>query len=303
MSGRRTRDQAIRGRRGELVEVRSLEQILATLDADDKLDGMPFMREMARHCGRRFRIYRRAGRVCVESDSLRRLKDAVLLEQIRCDGSSHDGCQRGCLILWKMAWLRPVASTDLETAGAPAAPITDERMLAPARSGRYYCQSTELKAATSQLLKWNPSYLLRDLWYGEASILRIAWVMWWTARRKLPRAIARGPAGRRAKSPTGELGLERGEWVVIKSREEIEATLTVEGKNRGLSFEMEMLEHCGRRYQVAFPLTKIISEQSGEMIQLNDTVVLEGVTCQGTCVANCPRANYIYWREIWVRRA
>jgi hypothetical protein len=38
------------------------------------------------------------------------------------------------------------------------------------------------------------------------------------------------------------------------------------------------------------------------MVQLTDTVILEGVVCQGICVANCPRANLLYWREIWLKR-
>ena len=33
-------------RKGDLVEVRSEEEILRTLDADGKLDGLPFMPEM-----------------------------------------------------------------------------------------------------------------------------------------------------------------------------------------------------------------------------------------------------------------
>jgi hypothetical protein len=37
--------------RGQLVEVRSSAEIAATLDANGKLDGVPFMPEMARYCG------------------------------------------------------------------------------------------------------------------------------------------------------------------------------------------------------------------------------------------------------------
>ena len=302
MSDRRNPDQAVRWRRGQSAEVRSLGEILATLDADDMLEGMPFMREMARFCGRRFRVHRLADRVCVEGDRLRRLENVVLLEHLRCDGFSHDGCQRGCLLFWKTAWLRPVSASAGESAVDPVVRIVDEQTLATTRNGRYYCQSTELKAATSRLFQWDPSFLLRDLLRGEASVLRLALVLWCTARRKLPRLFGRGPAGPMAKSPAGELGLKPGELVEIKSRGEIEATLTAQGKNRGLSFEMEMLKHCGQRHRVAFPLRKIISEQTGELIHLNDTVVLDGSTCEGTCSGNCPRANYFYWREIWLRR-
>ena len=63
-----------------------------------------------------------------------------------------------------------------------------------------------------------------------------------------------------------------------------------------------MLEHCGRRYRVAFPIRQIIFEQTSKMVQLNNTVALDGVVCQGLCAENCPRANYFYWRESWLRR-
>jgi hypothetical protein len=104
--------------------------------------------------------------------------------------------------------------------------------------------------------------------------------------------------------PCGQaLGLEPGELVEIKSRDEIETTLTAEGENRGLFFELEMLRYCGRRYRASFHLRKIISEQTGKMVHLNDTVVLDGVTCKETCSANRPREDHFYWREIWLRRA
>jgi hypothetical protein len=64
-----------------------------------------------------------------------------------------------------------------------------------------------------------------------------------------------------------------------------------------------MWEYCGRRYQVAAPLHQIISQETGQMIRLRATVILDGVTCQGTCARNCPRSNKLYWREIWLRKA
>ena len=54
-----------------------------------------------------------------------------------------------------------------------------------------------------------------------------------------------------------------------------------------------MALHCGRRYRVATPLRTIIAEESGKMVQLNNTVILEGLVCQGICAVNCPRANYL----------
>ena len=93
-----------------MVEVRSEEEILRTLDADGKLDGLPFMPEMLGFCGRRYRVRARAHKACdtIDWQQFRRMDSAVHLENLRCDGSAHGGCQAGCLIYWKEAWLRPV---------------------------------------------------------------------------------------------------------------------------------------------------------------------------------------------------
>ena len=58
-------------RSGQLVEVRSLSEILATLDADGTLDGMPFMPEMVRYCGQTLKVFRRAAKTCVEGLGVR----------------------------------------------------------------------------------------------------------------------------------------------------------------------------------------------------------------------------------------
>ena len=104
---------------------------------------------------------------------------------------------------------------------------------------------------------------------------------------KLRRLVGRAPYGQllgsQAKAPRGDLDLKPGELVEVKSRREIEATLDADGRNCGLSFEVEMLEHCGRRYRVAFPIRQIIFEQTSKMVQLNNTVALDGVVCQGLC--------------------
>ena len=44
--------QVLNLRIGEIVEVRSPEEILATLDENGELDGLPFMPEMLAWCGR-----------------------------------------------------------------------------------------------------------------------------------------------------------------------------------------------------------------------------------------------------------
>ena len=118
MFGRRPSASAGRFRSGELVEVRGVREILATLDAEGRLEGLPFMPEMVKCCGRRFRVYRHVERVYLDKHYyVARLTNTVLLKDVRCDGRGHGGCQMGCLLLWKTAWLKWADET-----GNPAPP-------------------------------------------------------------------------------------------------------------------------------------------------------------------------------------
>ena len=51
---------------GDRVVVRSAQEILATLDADGTLHGLPFMPEMLDWCGKPFHVERRAEKTCVK---------------------------------------------------------------------------------------------------------------------------------------------------------------------------------------------------------------------------------------------
>ena len=299
-------------RRGQRVTVRGLNEILATLDADAKLEGLPFILEMAPLCGKTFRVFRRAEKTCVEGVGLRSMKNTVFLEGLRCDGSAHDGCQRGCLFFWKNAWLKPAGKdgTGVDTASGAAVAassfIRDASQLPTTKGDLFFCQSTELASATGEFQRDKLRTYLRDMRIGEMSPWRFAYIMLMALLNRVWRLL-RGRSyyevtGEQKKTLTQELNLQPGELVEIKSAAEIQATLDAKGRNRGLSFEPEMAQHCGRRYRVGAPLRTIVSEQSGKMLHLNNTVVLEGLICRGMCSLNCPRANYFYWREIWLKR-
>jgi len=102
---------AIELKPGDLIEVRSASEIMATLDSEGKLEGLPFMPEMLAYCGRRVHVSKRADNTCALGQP-RRIEGTVHLEQLRCDGSAHRGCEAGCLFLWKEAWLRPASNGD-----------------------------------------------------------------------------------------------------------------------------------------------------------------------------------------------
>ena len=85
-------------RPGDVVEVKSPSEIFATLDGD-AIDHMPFMAEMLAHAGRRYTVSRRVDNICdtVTSTGSRRMESTVYLDDLRCDGSAHGGCQAACI--------------------------------------------------------------------------------------------------------------------------------------------------------------------------------------------------------------
>src|SRR5215831_1163019 len=158
---------------GDWVEVRSKEEILTTLDSNGQLDGMPFMPEMFAFCGRRFQVYRRAHKTCDTVFPIRgrRVDEAVHLET-RCDGTAHGGCQAGCLMFWKTAWLKPVGKKSpgedvqgscvrLRVGGSgiacTEADVWTHTQISAPNSGVpvYVCQATRLPFATRDLSRWD----------------------------------------------------------------------------------------------------------------------------------------------------
>ena len=131
MPNRNAKTRPLNLHAGEIVEVRSEQEILATLDERGEIDGMPFMPEMLEFCGKRFRVFKRADKTCdtIKLTGSRRIHDTVHLEDLRCNGQAHGGCQAMCLFFWKEAWLRRVdgravlAARDRADASHPAAPL------------------------------------------------------------------------------------------------------------------------------------------------------------------------------------
>jgi hypothetical protein len=94
---------------GDLVEVKPIETILATLDSRRRHKGLRWMTGMRKFCGGRHRVYKRVDRIMLETNGeLRRMKDTVLLEGAVCDGKEFGGCDRSCFHFWREVWLERV---------------------------------------------------------------------------------------------------------------------------------------------------------------------------------------------------
>jgi len=325
---------------GEWIEVRSKEEILRTLDKEGCLEGMPFMPEMFAYCGKPFQVYKRAHKGCdtIFPVRSRRFKRTIHLET-RCDGGGHGGCQAGCLIYWKDAWVKRVDERQSEPSPAASGGCTEADVLRAARPGandlnsnaNYMCQVNRLPWASEDLSPWDIRQYIEDYTSGNVTFgqwlrgiiyityqnlmcLGIGWgpLLRWLyekfqkMRGGLPHPNRRGRIPLGAETPTAYLNLQEGELVRVKSYDVILATLNVANKNRGMLFDGEMMPYCGGTYRVKKRVTRIINEETGKMMEMkNPCIILENVVCQArysSCRLFCPRGIYPYWREIWLER-
>ena len=124
---------------GELVQVKTAVEILATLDEQGTLDKLPFMPEMLQFCGKRFKVFKRAHKTCdtINYTGARHMADAVHLDGVRCDGNSHGGCQAECLIFWKEIWLKRVSSNDMFDGSTDRIPLVANSRAYAERQGKF----------------------------------------------------------------------------------------------------------------------------------------------------------------------
>jgi hypothetical protein len=195
----------------------------------------------------------------------------------------------------------------------------------------YKCQATRLPYATTDLAWWDIRQYIEDYTSGNAGLWRIfrglvyagyynlsqagiglgrpmRW--FYDKTRRLwggpvwPRKQGTIPKGKA--TPTANLHLQPGELVRVKSHDKILRTVTTEGRNRGMTWDAELVPYCGGTYRVLRRVTKIVNEQTGKMQEMqNPCIILDSVVCKARysgCRMFCPREIYSWWREIWLER-
>jgi hypothetical protein len=98
------------------------------------------------------------------------------------------------------------------------------------------------------------------------------------------------------------LGLQKGDWIRVRSEDEIRRTLDAAGRHRGLGFMPAMFQYCGQRLRVYKRAERMLLEGTGEMRRLRDVVLLEDAICDGAGFA-CDRSCFFFWKEIWLVRS
>ncbi|QUQ68426.1 hypothetical protein [Kutzneria sp. CA-103260] len=314
---------------GDLVEVRSIEEILATLDDRGELENLPFMPEMVRFCGQRMTVHKVAHKLCdtISRSGIRKMENSVHLAGARCDGSAHGGCQTACSMYWKEAWLKRVEPGSLVPEAKPTGRIdlpllvtNTHKEPGPDGGERFSCQATELLRAAPTCLPFRDlGQYVEDVKTGnvtawesfKAFLVGLFNRLQDVSRSKLPRRlwfkeglrwgfIKGGVVG---KTPTAHLDLQPGELVRVKSKEAILATLNEDMLNRGMGFEIEMARYCGQTARVQARVTKCLDEKTGELLTMKSPcIILEDIVCAGVYNASCPREFVPFWREIWLER-
>jgi hypothetical protein len=95
---------------GEIVRLKTLEEIQKTLDSSGRCEGLQFMLGMKKYCGREARVLKKV-RLMFDERLWRmvKLRNTYILENITCDGRDvfdGEGCDRTCYFFWKEKWLR-----------------------------------------------------------------------------------------------------------------------------------------------------------------------------------------------------
>lgn len=100
---------------GEMVEIKSYEEIRATLDRDSKNRGMRFDIEMRIYCGQQFRVAKRVSQILNEEtgEMMVMKSPSVVLDGVYCRAkfsTQRMFCPRALPGFWREIWLRRVGA-------------------------------------------------------------------------------------------------------------------------------------------------------------------------------------------------
>ena len=283
---------------GELVEVRSEEEILATLDDNGELDALPFMPEMLQYCGRQFTVYKVAHKLCDTMSRSGHAEDArrraPRRRALRRAGARRLPDRLPHLLEGGLA---PEAGADRRResarghAGLGAARLTAADLYSRSRkpgvpNGEelFSCQATELLRAAPELLPFRElgQYVARRP-LGQCGHRRGPARLPRRAVQPLPAPQQPGPAPAAVVPRGPAVGVHQGNVdedadgaaptcsrassCGSSRRREIMATLSKDLRNRGLGFEEEMARHCGREARVLRRVDRCIEEGTGRLLR------------------------------------
>jgi hypothetical protein len=95
---------------GELVRIKSRDEIMKTLNKDQLNRGLGFDAEMSRFCGKTARVARRVTNIVDEHTGkmLTMKNPCIVLEGVVCEGAYNMSCMRAIPCYWREIWLERI---------------------------------------------------------------------------------------------------------------------------------------------------------------------------------------------------
>ena len=96
---------------GEMVRIKSRDEIMRTLDRSNHNHGLSFDVEMVPYCGRTARVRGRVERLIDEKTGrmIHIKSDCVVLDGVVCKADYHRFCTRGIYAYWREVWLERIS--------------------------------------------------------------------------------------------------------------------------------------------------------------------------------------------------
>lgn len=97
------------------------------------------------------------------------------------------------------------------------------------------------------------------------------------------------------------MALRAGDWIEIRSKDEILRTLDRNGRLQELPFMPQMFQYCGKRFKVfkrAHKTCDTVNPVAGR--RLADAVHLN-LRCDGKAYGGCQAACLLFWKEAWLK--
>lgn len=96
---------------------------------------------------------------------------------------------------------------------------------------------------------------------------------------------------------------QEGEWVQVRSFDEIEGTLDRWRQLKGCGFIEGMESYCGTKQRVLKPVKRFVDERDYHVKHSSDLYILDGLMCQGTeAYGKCDRSCLFFWRGEWLSK-
>lgn len=97
--------------------------------------------------------------------------------------------------------------------------------------------------------------------------------------------------------------LKAGDWVRVRSWEEIQPMLDPFKETSGCAFLEDMRKYCGTKQRVFKSMERFLDERDYKVKKVRGVILLENVICGGTpAFGRCDRSCFLFWREEWLEK-